>query len=257
MISQKFRVLISFLCQTLSFTSLCAQNAVEFPTEDLANDDDVVLEAPSFHLPPPPADLLAPASPVAEVIPHLDLKKGPSPWSSTLGLSFLPYDALYKPMVLEASFSYQLAPRWNFEFLKFGWAFWKYSTGLRGRVYNDLQRELTGAPNVDVNSLQVLQGDEMKKLLMFSGSSVYFKAFEGEMRMSATKKFKHDWHFGVGGTYFYMRSVHQAGVDLGTRINFHMNERAHIQVRANQIVGVTSDRQNSIGIFGLAMGYRF
>lgn len=174
-----------------------------------------------------------------------------------LGAVYLPYDAQYKPFVLETSGAYNFNNYISWEVYRFGWALGRYATGLRGQVYNDLHRQLDGVSGVDVNSIQVLGDNGMKNLRFYVGSNVQFRLFEVNVNMSQKLQFKHEWLATLGSTYFDMKSQSQVAIDIGVRMKSYIDEHWYVDVRFNQNLGVTDDRQRSIGLFGLGIGYKF
>jgi len=174
-----------------------------------------------------------------------------------LGTSFLPYDALYQPLLLEASLQWEFKKDWLWEIGRFGWAITKLSSGLKDQVQNDLQRELAGVPGIDPKGIKVFEGNEMKKLRFVAGGSMGYRLLDGELTAFRKKKIHHEWIFNLGGTYFNMRNKHQVGPTLGAQVRFKFNDHFNAQIRADQTIGVMMKRQNSIGIFGIGLGYRF
>jgi len=97
----------------------------------------------------------------------------------------------------------------------------------------------------------------MKKLRFIAGSSMGYRFLDGELTAFRKKQFHHEWIFNLGGMYLNMKNKHQAGPTVGAQVRFKFDQHFHAQIRADQVIGVMMKRQNSIGIFGLGMGYRF
>ncbi len=230
--------------------------------EELSPAPEPIVEIP-LHLkpeeiPPPPAGMPGAESTTRRPAIPLEEQKFEKRFEVEIGTSFLPYDALYKPMLIETSMNWEFAKDWIWEIGRFGWAVTKFSSGLRDQVYSDLRNELQNVEGVDIDSLNVLEGDEMKHLRFVAGGSMAYRLFQGQVKLARKKDFQHEWLLRAGGAYLNFKKVKdQAGPLVGAEIRFRFDDHFDARLNADQVIGVMSKRQRSIGIFGIGFGYRF
>jgi hypothetical protein len=206
--------------------------------------------------PAPTESIVLEAAPVTPMVPSA-APAFQKKFEIELGTKVLPYDALYKPLLLEASMHWEFAEDWLWEIGRFGWAVTKFSSGLREQVYRDLKAELQGVDEVDLDSLRVLEGDEMKHLRFVTGSTMAYRLFQGQVRLARKKDFQHEWLVRLGGAYLNFKDDHQAGPMIGAQVRFGFDDRFDARLNFDQVIGVMMARQRSIGMMGLSFGYRW
>lgn len=160
--------------------------------------------------------------------------------------TYLPLDAYYKPLVLEAAVSYQFHDLMTWEIGRFGYSLYNYDTGLEDSINNTLSPV----------SQQVDEDELYLKRLRFRGSSTFFlNVFYSKSNFFNKSITYHQWQIGAGPSFYDMKSENQLGLDFVLKVRFFLNNQFSLNIRGGHTIGFKSDVPKNITFLTLGAGF--
>ncbi len=166
------------------------------------------------------------------------------------GLTFLPLDAYYKPILLEGALSFQPFDWLAIELIRFGWSVHNYDTGLTNAIERKVSAD-TGTPYT-LNSDQ-----ELNDMRYRVGSAVYFNLLYSKSNWFNQAVVYHYWQAGVGGYYYDMKTKKQVAAELALRARFFINNHILLNIYGGHSFGFKSEAPRNIMSLGAGVGFAF
>ena len=214
------QVLLAFLCMNAIPFALDAQDEFEFVQ---------VLDDPRFSL--------------------------TDRFSFDFEIASLPLDAYFKPIMAEASVSYQFSDRFSWEALRLGYPLYVHDTGLNKTIANQLNEEIRALdPDADL----VAEGDtskELRDLRYTASSTLYLNLLYSKSNWFNQQIVYHFWQVGAGPFFADMKHEKQYGVNLSARVRFFITQHWMLNLRGGMGFGLNSKAPNQILFFSVGGGF--
>jgi hypothetical protein len=162
--------------------------------------------------------------------------------------SYLPLDAYFKPLLLEASVTYQPMDLFSWEIGRFGYSVLNYDTALRDNINAQLA---TVSQVVDPDDLH------LERLRFRASSTAFLNLFYSKSNLLNRSVAYHQWAIGVGPSYYDMRSKSQMGVDLVMKVRFFIDDHFSVNIRGGHTIGFKDKVPKNITFLTLGAGFAF
>lgn len=164
--------------------------------------------------------------------------------------TYLPLDAYYKPVLIEAAASYQFFDFFSAE-LRGGLPIYTHDTGLNGQIAEVIRFE-TGDNTFDANT-----SEDLKEMKYKVGAAGIFNLLYSKANFFNRAVVYHYWQAGVGFSYWDLDTQKQQSVDFILRARFFINEHFMINLRAAHSIGFNSKAPTNIIQLGGGGGFVF
>lgn len=165
-------------------------------------------------------------------------------FSMDLGFSNMPLDAYYKPIFLEASGNYQFNDLFSWDFLRAGYALYRYGTGLESDIQNQTGYTFSRPPI-------------FKKARFYVASDASLNLFYGKLNMLNESIIYTQIALEAGPMYMDFSRKKQLGVNAGLKLQFFVNDQWSVNVKANHTIGFLSGAPSNILILNAGVGFAF
>lgn len=172
-------------------------------------------------------------------------------------IASLPLDAYFKPLMAEASVSYQFSDRFSWEALRLGYPLYVHDTGLNKTFDNQVQqavREILDDPDLALDA----EGDtskELRDLRYTASSTLYLNLLYSKSNWFNQKVVYHFWQVGAGPFFADMKHEKQYGVNLSARVRFFLTQHWMLNLRGGMGFGLNSKAPDQILFFSLGGGF--
>lgn len=165
-------------------------------------------------------------------------------------MTFLPLDAFYKPLLLDAALSYQFLDWFNWEIVRGSFPIYTHDTGLNNQIKAAIEAE-TSQP-YDVNT-----SEDIKEMKYKVGTAGIFNLLYSKSNFFNQAVVYHYWQAGIGFSFWDLDIEKQQTVDLILRARFFLNEHFMLNLRMAHSIGFNSDAPVNIIQLGGGAGFAF
>lgn len=173
--------------------------------------------------------------------------------------TFLPLDAYYKPLLLDAALSFQFFDWFSWEIIRAGFPIYNHDTGLNSNFESIVKDEVNTRVDKDkqIYKFKNEDGRQLEDFKYRIGSAAFLNLLYSKSNWFNTAIVYHYWQAGIGGSYYDLGNISQQSIDFILRVRFFINNHFVLNLRAAHSMGFNSDAPRNITSLGLGAGFAF